>query len=206
MIQENGLSLDNTSCGKGVFVVLGCSRTCTYPGSVTTHNGNQPLNILQGPKTVNGGKYGTTRYPNISHGYGIPILVNNSRRGIGINRSLSNSTCNHSSLNNLKKQNSSNPLIVNEKVIDVITDHDTLKTAYSLLNLKECNFKELSAKLKTYILLGTPITGRFGEYDQIIVETIHLVLQAIFEPSFIGNSQGDRPKGGRGTALRLIKK
>jgi retron-type reverse transcriptase len=127
-------------------------------------------------------------------------------------------------LTNLKKNNDKKKLLINEKIIKLISNQSILLLAYKLIknNNKKVDkyFNEevlesinLGWLNNTSLLLEAghykfKLTTNFGEslQDQIVKKAIQIVLEPIFEATFKKNSHACRPLKGRLSALREIKK
>lgn len=137
-------------------------------------------------------------------------------------------------LSNLYKNNLSNHEMVNPGVIHIISSISTLIVAYEMLKSKPGNTpgignQTLDGTLRTLELLSAKLkAGKFkfsparriyipkpgktekrpltipSPREKIVQKAIQLVLEGIYEPSFLPSSHGFRPGRGTHTALRMI--
>nr|YP_009710071.1 hypothetical protein [Coleochaete scutata]QFU80176.1 hypothetical protein [Coleochaete scutata] len=133
----------------------------------------------------------------------------------------------------LWKRNLENKQLVNHNLIHLIGHIDTLIMAYELIKSNPGNMTqgptketldgtslEMLTRLSACILSGQykfgpsrriwiAKTGKtskrpLGIGEKIVQKAIHLVLEAIYEPSFLDCSHGFRPARGTHTALRML--
>ena len=137
---------------------------------------------------------------------------------------------------NLRKVNFENTFHVNKNTIHIISDLNVLILAYELIKnnpgnmtpsvnvstldglgkswlqkisieLKQGKFL-FSAGCKKYILKPEDkrLLGIISQREKIVQKAILLVLESIFEPSFLKNSHGFRPNLGSHTAFKMVKR
>ena len=192
--------------------------------------------MMQRPKCDFSGNLGTTGSPKSRKTYGIGGLV----RSLGTKRSSSSSTFSAltcGSLEELVNLNKKNKQLINDKLIHIVANPETLILAYeSIKNNSENNTlgvdvqtldridlkwvqntsKLLLAgkyKFKATRFVSVPKKNKNKKRpliinsfrDKVVQQAMYLVLNAIYEPSFLKTSHSSRPGKGNHTALKSIK-
>lgn len=164
------------------------------------------------------------------YGFG-SFVVDVSRRGLGIRHFSSKQNITPEGSVLLKKLKETNTCAgINEKVIHIIANLEILTAAYKVVEkltpdtmldrsqlkfltkiseeLKAGKFKFYSSK-QAYILKHNKNEQNSLNFvslrDNIVQNAILLVLESIFEPTFLSDSHGFRPEKGCHTALKSLK-
>lgn len=224
--------IDNGSCRQWFFTRMYKKPQITYLG-----NCNQQSYVKQRPKYTNGGILGTMRHPTGQKSYGGGDFVRKSSfRCFSSVTNIIGLPC--VGLEELKKANKKNLEHINDRLIHIISDVNTLFLAYECIkknsdrsmpsvNLTTLDkidlewFHNSSSKLKAgkykfsaarRSYLPNPNNEGKKKFlmissfrDKIVQKAILIVLEAIYEPSFLDYSHGFRPKRGTHTALKYIK-
>lgn len=186
---------------------------------------------MQRSNVINGGICGILGYPKSrkTHGYRVSIVDFLNRRDTGLkplnlSRTISNIASNSAmlcgSLKKLRTINLKNPYDnINKQVINVISDMDVLILAYELIKPRNITKGSNNLTLDGIYLKWLEQTSKdlkAGKFhfaplrvqnirNKVVQKAMQLTLEAIFEPQFLENSHGFRPKRGTHTALKSIK-
>ena len=191
----------------------------------------QLIHMVQRPKCDLSGRLKTTGTPKGRKSYGSGGLV----RSLGTNRSFSTATISVPTCGRLEvlvKHNKNNNQLVNDKLIHIVADPEVLILAYEAVKSNpgvdaqtldgiDLNWVQITSKLllagkyqfKAARRVYIPKKGRdkkrpliiSSPRDKVVQQAMYLVLNAIYEPSFLDVSHGSRPGRGTHTALKSIK-
>ncbi|KAH8940379.1 hypothetical protein BDL97_15G085900 [Sphagnum fallax] len=133
-------------------------------------------------------------------------------------------------LQRIANDNKSNPNLVNHKLYNLFFEEDFIRLAHE--NVKPANWRQLPFSMRT-TLVGDIVKDFWEEQfqfqprgiksgleegieslglsvplhrDRVVLEAMRLVLEAIYEPIFLGVSHGSRPSRSCHSALRSIRK
>lgn len=226
------LSSNSITCNK-LFGSWFCSRMYIESMITDPEHCSQQFYVKQQPTYIYGGIQRTMGHPKRrkSHGDGDSVRESSFKRFSSVTN-ISEQSCVR--LKDLMKINKNNKDQVNDKLIHIVADYKVLILAYKIIKNNSNNFTHginsptlnktninwivtVSQQLKAGKYKFKPVfiskPKKKGEksltynstIDKVVQQAIYLVLNAVYEPSFLNSFHGSRLNKGPHTALKDIK-